>query len=380
MKKVVIFTTGAAGGQASITEALKQTLSPEYTVVAISFFYELLSPLDVAHRNNAEGMYNWIALKKWNWFINTILFNAVVYYYHLREKKIIKIVDAYLQKELPDAIISVVPFINDKILFVAKQRNIPFFLFSADPNPEMYLIRIKNPAYNQFYLGLPFQDESLAPILAKHQIPQSQVLITGYPLRSEFMKPKNRTQLRKKFSIPEHKPAILVLLGSQGTQTLPQIIKQIYKINTSAHILICTGKAEHLKKKIKKIPRPNHISIDLIGYTLEIADLMAASDLFLTKSGSVSVAEALYMNLPMLLDATSEILLWEQFNHYYVQKHNLGNSVQSLEDIADEINALLLDKHYLTLLRNNIAAINKKHGNKTIKEVIDRITCPRPIP
>jgi len=46
---------------------------------------------------------------------------------------------------------------------------------------------------------------------------------------------------------------------------------------------------------------------------------MAASDLCITKSGSVSVCETIYSNLPVLLDATSDVLRWEQFNHRFIK-------------------------------------------------------------
>jgi len=374
MKKVIIFTSGAAGGQTSITNALTESLSQDYTVSTISFFYQLLAPLDIAHRNNAEGMYNWIAFKKWNWFTNRIFFNAAIYYYRLRRKKILSLIREYLIQEQPIAVISVIPFVNSEIFQITQELNIPFLIFSADLDPATYLTHIKNTSSHNFYLGLPFFDETFNPLLAKHQIPQKQVIVTGYPMRSDFTEPKNKPLLREKFSIPKNKPVILVLLGSQGTQTLPTLINKIYQIASPAHMLICTGKAEHLAKKIKKIPLPSHLSMQIIGYTNQIADLMAASDLFVTKSGSVSVSEALYMNLPMLLDATSEVLVWEQFNHDFIQKNHLGSSAASLEEIVLEIDALLLDKRNLALIRNNIRLFEKKQGNKAVKQIIDQMT------
>jgi len=193
-------------------------------------------------------------------------------------------------------------------------------------------------------------------------------------VRPEFTRPKNKTEIRQRFNIPENKPVILVILGSLGVETLPAVTKQIYQLPTTAHILICVGKAEHLKEKIEQIPTPAHISTTVLGFTDEIADLMAVADLFVTKSGSVSVAEALYMNLPMLLDATSEILLWEEFNHYFLKKHHLGDSITNLEDIVQEITMLLLDRRNLKLISNNITMLEKKHGGEAIKQIIDQLT------
>jgi UDP-N-acetylglucosamine:LPS N-acetylglucosamine transferase len=300
-----------------------------------------------------------------------------ILYYRLRRKKIIALFKKYLRKERPAAIISVIPIINYEILQAAKQLNIPFLVFSAALDPSIYLNGIKNPDYHKFYLGLPFYDDELDVILSEHEVPESQVLITGYPLRPEFTQPKNQALLRKKFNIPENKPVILVLLESLGTETLPAVTKQIYQLSTPAHILICVGKAEHLKEKIEQIPVPSHMSVEILGFTDAIADLMAVADLFVTKSGSVSVAEALYMNLPMLLDATSEILVWEQFNHQFLKKHHWGNSITDLQEITHEITMLLLDRRNLELMSNNINNLEKKHGGDAIKQIIDQLTAGR---
>lgn len=373
MKKIVILTSGAAGGQASITDALTQTLSMDYTVTSISFFYELLGPLDIAHRSNAESMYNWIALRKWNWFINKVFYNVAMHYYRLRRNKILNLIRNYLIQQKPAAVISVIPFVNGEILQVTKELNIPFLLFSADLDPEMYLLNIKNPG-NNFYLGLPFFDEQFNSLLAQHNIGKAQLIITGYPMRPNFMPEKDSQKIRQEFAIPKNKSVILVLLGSQGTKTLPEMIQQIYQIKTPAHILICTGKAEHLAKKVRALQLPAHITSHIIGYTNRIADLMAITDLFITKSGAVSVAEALYMHVPMILDATSEVLVWEQFNHDFVQKNGVGLSVSNLDDLATEIDGLLLDKRSLALMRQNLKFLEKKPGCQNIKQLIDQIT------
>lgn len=374
MKKVIIFTSGAAGGQPSVTSALKHSLEEEYSVTVSDIFVEILSALDPIHKCNANNLYNWPLQKKWYWLINNVLVPTGIYYYRFRRKKITSLIEAYLRKERPAAVISVIPIINSQIMAAAKQLNIPFLVFSADPNPDIYLNDIHNPEYQNFYLSLPYYDEQIETVLAEHQIPDSQVIISGYPVRPEFTQPKNKTEIRSRFNIPDNKPVILVLLGSLGAETLPAVTKEIYKLPTAAHIIICVGKAEYLKEKIEQIPTPAHISITVLGFTDAIADLMAVADLFVTKSGSVSVAEALYMNLPMLLDATSEILSWEEFNHYFLKKHNLGSSINSMDDITQEITALLLDRRNLKLLSKNINALGKKHGGEAIKQVIDQLT------
>ena len=86
--------------------------------------------------------------------------------------------------------------------------------------------------------------------------------------------------------------------------------------------------------------------MSIVGFTERISDYMAVSDILITKSGTLSVCEAIYMNLPMLLDATSTILPWEQFNHTFIKQHNFGESITDYAMIEPMISALLQIKVY----------------------------------
>jgi FMN-dependent NADH-azoreductase len=72
MKKVIIFTSHAAGGQTSVTDALTHSLASEYSVVISAPFTDILTPLDPIHKKNVDNLYNWFLLKKWNWFVNNV--------------------------------------------------------------------------------------------------------------------------------------------------------------------------------------------------------------------------------------------------------------------------------------------------------------------
>ena len=109
------------------------------------------------------------------------------------------------------------------------------------------------------------------------------------------------------------------------------------------------------------------------GFTDRISDLMAISDLFITKSGSVSFCEGLYMNLPMILDATITPLAWEQANHRFIIRHELGDLLKNYQDLSGMVDKLLFDKNQLQLYKQNLITLQKKHGGNEIKRLIHQM-------
>jgi len=100
---------------------------------------------------------------------------------------------------------------------------------------------------------------------------------------------------------------------------------------------------------------------------------MAVSDIIFSKSGSISVYEALCMNKPLLLDATSKVLPWELFNHHFVENHHFGKSIKKYSDIIPLISSLIADPKQLTTYHNNLKAFNAKNSTREITSVIKDI-------
>ena len=100
---------------------------------------------------------------------------------------------------------------------------------------------------------------------------------------------------------------------------------------------------------------------------------MRVSDLFVTKSGSVSVNEAIYAQLPMLLDGTSSVLQWEQFNHRFIKKNQLGTIIKRAYTIPSLVTLMLTNKAYSETIKKHLAAFDKKNPEQEIKLLVKNI-------
>ena len=232
------------------------------------------------------------------------------------------------------------------------------------------MLGLKNPEYKKFIIALTLDiPESRDPI-TKAGIPNDQVKVTGLPLRPDFFEEKNSTLIKKTLGVPFGKPVILVLMGAAGSQATLMYAKALSQIQHPAHLLLCVGKNKGIEAQIKKLKFPKHITYTIIGFTNRISDLMAISNLFITKSGSVSFCEGIYMNLPMLLDATTPVPTWEKSNHVILKEAGGGDSVKSYKDLADMVDNLLANPAQLKEMSRNLEEIETHRADSQILGII----------
>jgi processive 1,2-diacylglycerol beta-glucosyltransferase len=158
-------------------------------------------------------------------------------------------------------------------------------------------------------------------------------------------------------------------MGAQGSMASYYYAQEICKIQKSLHLIVVNNN-EYVHTKIETISFPPNISTTLLGFTANISDLMAVSDLCICKSGSVSVFEMIYSNLPMLLDATTTLPYWERFNHTFVKKHGFGQSIKHFQDTQQMITRYLFDSKLLSNTKKNLHNFHKKRFDQNIKNVI----------
>jgi processive 1,2-diacylglycerol beta-glucosyltransferase len=375
-KKVLIFTSSGGGGHLSATTALESYLTPHYDVQSTHIF-KLLSYFDpikviTFNKYSCEELFNELLPKKYCQLI-TIISNLGTHYIYRRRKNIRKNLHDYCIQNRPDVIISVVPIMNYIILDIAQELNIPFILIPTDLDITMYIQHIKKPTYKQFYIGLSFNDKKIMEPIKKAHISDEHVFILGAPLKAAFFTSKRKVILKHKYRLNNDNPVIMILMGARGSCETEKYTKQLLNITTPVHLIVCVGKNKNSKDKLEQLTVPSHISMTIVEFTEYIADYMAMADILISKSGSQSVCEALYMNTPIFLDATSTLVPWENFNHTFVKKHNFGAQIKNYKHIVPRMSLLLKYSEKLHAYKDNFEKLEKKNFEKELHVLLKRI-------
>ena len=374
-KKIIIFTSTGGNGHMSVTHALIEMLQETYDVVSVLAFRDVLGSIDpflkcTKKKWSGEDFYNYCLKKKWINAIHILVMLRTIYYW-LNKNKIITLIRAYLVKHKPDMIISVIPFINGEIYYNATQLNIPFLIIPTDMDASTFMFNVKKSMYTKFIIAEPFDAPELLNSIPKQF--RKNLVVTGLPIRRNFFISKDRDKIQVAWSLPDNKKIILIMMGGQGSHSALLFAQGLADLDMPAHLLICIGNYTELENQLKKIIFQKHITYTVVKFTHKMADLMAVADIIITKSGSVSFYEALYVGKPIILDATSPILSWEQLNHVLVKKYKLGDIVYSVQDIRYMIEEIFKNHSSYTECVANIKKLINKNNLEpnAIKRLID---------
>jgi processive 1,2-diacylglycerol beta-glucosyltransferase len=361
-KKIVIFTSPGGHGHQSATAALTEYLQNDYEIEPIYLIQDVLGSLDFVHTLTfgnfySEQFYNYCLVKHHIWLVDMMVWCGLVVFKHKHET-IKNLIEAYLIEQEPDMVISVIPVVNGAAAEVTAELGIPFWVIPTDLDPTMFLHRIMEPGSTQFFFNVPYKLPDLERYLSDSPIPMNHVTYAGFPVRTQFLAPHDRSALKQQHGIPADTPIVMLMMGGLGVSDTVNIAHEFAKMTTPAHCLICIGKNEQLRPQLETILQKSPtITYSILGFTPFVAPLMAMADLLITKSGGASINEALYMGLPMIIDGTASAPEWEYYNRSFIAEHGCGIVLKKLRKLSGTIDHLFQHPHELEAMKKAIQQI-----------------------
>jgi 1,2-diacylglycerol 3-beta-galactosyltransferase len=132
-------------------------------------------------------------------------------------------------------------------------------------------------------------------------MPASKLQIIGLPINQQFAAEKrSKAEIRKSLGWPTNQPMALVMAGGDGMGKVEALAKKIDKAGgLDCNIAIIAGRNSALQKSLQK--RNWKKQVYIYGFRDDIADMMHASDVLLTKAGPGTIVEAIVSRLPIVI-------------------------------------------------------------------------------
>ena len=376
-KKIIVFSSLGGGGHLSVSKGLCRYLGDKYEVKVVNALKTVLSPIDTISRVTfgkitSEDMYNFFMRCGWTNLLGTYAY-AGKSYMGYRHGVIMKLLRKFYREEKPDMVISVIPFMNRSFLEACKEIDIPFLIITNDLDSSNYIPGLAPPYYKKFKYTIPFEDSAIREKIEPAKFGKEQVVVTGFPLRPEFYKAKKVQKLKKEFAIPKGKPVVMIFMGGTGSQSSYRYVRKLARLKSPMHIIACLGRNERLKRNIGKIALPEGVTVTLMGYTNRIADIMALSDVLITKPGPNSVCEGLQSRVPMILDQTSGTVFWEQLNIDYMVDNEFAECLQDYTKLESILPKYFVDTTFTDTVKQKMSRFTGKRFDKTIVPLVDQM-------
>ena len=194
------------------------------------------------------------------------------------------------------------------------------------------------------------------------------VVVTGIPIAAKFSFPVNAQAIRNGFSFRAGVPTLLVLSGGFGMGPLREILRELNKIQRELQVIIVCGRNEKLRKQIAAEPTRHRTQV--LGFATNMHELMAVSDLILTKPGGLTTSESLAMGKPLVV--LNPIPGQEAANSDFLLEQGAAVKVNCLEDLPFKI-AHLFDSGKLANLSQAARTIGKPRAAEVIcSKVLER--------
>ena len=204
--------------------------------------------------------------------------------------------------------------------------------------------------YEQYFVAM---DETRAH-LEKLGIPAGKITVSGIPIDPAFAEPRDQREMRLKHGLGEDRPTILLSAGGFGTGAINQLLAALFDLKHPAQIIAVCGRNEELKRELDDtVARlsPAHIAVKVMGFTNQMHELMAASDIVLGKPGGLTMSEALTMGLVFVI--VNPIPGQEERNSDHLLEAGVAIRCNNLPVLAYKIDRLLDDPARMVRMQEN---------------------------
>lgn len=195
--------------------------------------------------------------------------------------------------------------------------------------------------YEQYFVALAETREHMIRL----GIPEEKLTVSGIPIDPVFSVEKDKREMRRKHGLREDACTILVSAGGFGVGPIEHLFQSLLELKHEAQAVVICGHNEELRARLEqlaaKLPDNAHVSIRPIGYTTEMDEYMAASDLLLGKPGGLTSSEALARGLVMVI--VNPIPGQEERNSDHLLEEGAAIRCNNLPVLAYKIDKLLDD-------------------------------------
>ena len=182
---------------------------------------------------------------------------------------------------------------------------------------------------------------------------KEQLRLSGLPVHPSYLPDpasSDRERLRLDLGLRPDLFTILVMGGGEGIGKLDTITRHLAQTRLPAQLIVVAGHNPALFSALSRQQPEWRMPHKIFGFTHNVSTLMHASDVIVTKAGSVTIAESLACGLPIILSSVIEGQ--ESGNVDMLKRHGVGCLAKRPGEIVEAVRRLVaLDEASMRALR-----------------------------
>ena len=372
MKKVLIFYASYGGGHLnaakSIYECMQKmddTLDIEL-IDCMKYVNKTIEKVTTAAYREAAKKAPWVWGKIYNDSQKGPLAHLSSRSNKIMAIKLLKL----LREKQPDLIISTHPFGSQMCNYLKRKGKI---------HSKIATIMTDFAPHDQWLIGHEFTDyffvanHKMKQYLIEKNISEKKVFVTGIPISSRFLINYNKKEILEEFHLSENKKTVLFFGGGEfglGKNKTIEIFKSFVENFNTLQIVAIAGKNPKMKSAFEQIVKDNNKTdtVKILEYTTKVPELMAISDLVVTKPGGLTTSESLASNLPMIV--INPIPGQEEKNAKFLVKNGIAIWIKKDDNVIQTLTDLFSDPEKLETMKENTKKLAKPHSTEDICQIL----------
>ncbi|HTL54911.1 MAG TPA: glycosyltransferase [Candidatus Limnocylindrales bacterium] len=214
-------------------------------------------------------------------------------------------------------------------------------------------------------------EETKARLIARGAPPEN-IVATGIPIAAKFAQRPDPKTIRRTIGLRDDLSTLLVLSGGFGMGPVADILVELDKVSQSFQTVVVTGRNEELRRDLAAQDRkhPTHV----LGFAGNMHELMAVSDLIITKPGGLTTSEVLAIGKPLMI--INPIPGQEAANSDFLLERGAAAKVNRVEDLPYRLEQLLASKRLAELGRAAKALGRPNAARDICLETVQRLSDP----
>ena len=271
----------------------------------------------------------------------------------------------------PDFVVLTGGYVSGPVAMAAKKAGVPALIHEQNVYPGL---TVKGAEKYVDYVAVSFE-ETIA-----HMKDAKKCVVTGNPVRTEILE-ADKEKAREELGLSD-KPFVLVFGGSLGAQKINETMIGVLKKATEENkisILFGTGDRNYqeISTKIKEEGITLNEDIKVVPYINNMATVMAAADLVVSRAGAITVSEIAALGKASILIPSPNVVRNHQEQNAREFERNEAAVVivepeLSADSLYDKMIALTIDKQELFKMGKNVRKLAKVDALEEIYALIKK--------
>lgn len=272
-----------------------------------------------------------------------------------------------LQIERPDVLFAKGGYVSLPVGLAARMLRIPVVIHESDIVMGMANRKLIKSA-DKVCVSFPVENYQ--------DVPAEKIIETGNPIREDVLM-GDGVRLKDSIGFDKKRKTVLILGGSQGSLFINELIMEILEPLLQEHqILWVAGErdVELVEYRVSEIDEKNRKYVKVYGFVgSEIADIYAASDIYIGRAGSNVIFELAAVGLPAIFIPFGAAASAHQFENARLLSRSGAASIFREENatakkLLHQINYLLSNDEEMAAMSGKI----KKWGNIGAADTVAR--------